>query len=405
MKKKHLIIPVIMLMLLSSCTWLGKKYPAISPNVITLPSQGLKVVDGINCLGIDVISKIDDDKYNDNILISPFNMSAVMTLLWQGAQSTTQDNLKKFLYFDGIQDITINRTFQTLMNNLGSVDPEIDFLPANALWITDKVIIQPSFLSTAQNYFNINLFVRPFNNQQLAIMNNWIKDQTHGKIDQYFNNIDTTDLMDAVNAYYFSAAWYDGFDPNNTQDRPFTLKDGQTVNIAMMSDIISQARYMQNDSISMAEIYFGHGNYSMILVVPRDNADIDVITHHLTAQIWNLWLTALSTRQPVEVTIPKLNFRRFYNFQPYFLKLGLGSVFDSTANFSGISPGLHLTKAYENSVIKITETGCNYTGGIIKEHTKPQYKISANRPFLFAIRETTTGVMILLGIIKNPKIE
>ncbi len=405
MKTKAILITLLVsIILTTSCSWFGKKIPSVSPNFITLPSGGLKVVDGINCTGLKVISKINDTLTDDNILISPLNLSAVMTLLCEGAQGETKQTIKQFLDFDGLEEITVNNTFRTLMENLGSVDAEVDFLPANALWIRNGYLLMPDYMDKAQTYLHVDIFVQPFDNAHLLTMNNWIKDKTNGKIDSYFESIDPDDVMDVVTAYYFTAKWYDGFDPQNTTERPFTLTTGEKVNVKMLSDVISQTRFMQNDSVSVAEIYFGRGNYSMILVVPRDGNNIDDIAANLTSERWNIWLAAMSQRQPVEVTMPMLSYNRFYDMRPYFFKLGLASVFDSTADFSGISQGLYLTRAFQKSVIKFNEQGSSYTGGIIKEHTKPQYKIIADRPYLFAIRETTTGVIILLGIIKNPKI-
>ncbi len=405
MKTKSLgLFLVIFSLLVSSCSWFGKKIPSVSPNFITLPSNGLHVIDGINYLGLSVISKITDTMSGDNILISPLNLSAVMTLLCQGAGNATKDIIKSTLHFNGLEEITINSTFKTLMEQLGTVDHEIDFLPANALWIRNGFMLQPDYMDKAKTYLHVDIFVQPFNNQYLLIMNNWVKDKTNGKIDKYFKQVDPNDMMDLVNAYYFTAAWYDGFNPDKTEKQPFTLENSQKVQVEMMHDVISQCRYMQNDSVSVAEIYFGRGNYSLILVVPRANDGIDGIARGLNPDTWNTWISALSQRQPVDVMLPKLNFNRFYDLRPYLLKLGLAPVFDTTADFSGISQGLYLTRAFQKTVIKITERGSGYSGGIIKEHTKPQYSIAADRPFLFVVRETTTGVMVLLGIIKNPNI-
>ncbi len=401
-KNKFIFLLLLLMTLSLSCTWLQKPGPALNPQFITLPNNGYKVVDGINYLGINVINKLIDSLPQENIIISPINLSVVLTILCEGANNQTKDEIKNILHFNGLEEITVNSTFKSLLENLPKVDPNVDFLPANTVWIKDGFILTPDFVDKINTYFLTNFFVMPFNSSTLNQINNWIKDKTHGKIDYLMQTSDQNDIMDIINAYYFSARWFDGFNPENTQKADFTTCDNQTLQVTMMQDLISQARFVINDSVSIGEIYFGNGNYSMIFVVPRTLHTLDEIVSKLTPEIWNNWMSSLTTLHPVLFEIPRLNINKFYNFDRELKLLGLSSTFTPQADFSGISQGVYLTKAFQRTILELKENGINDISNARERRQATGDKLIANQPFLFAIRETTTGVMLILGIVRNP---
>ncbi len=401
-KNKFFTLTLFIIISLSSCTWLQKPEPALNPQFITLPNNGYKVVDGINYMGIDVINKLIDSLPEENIIISPLNLSVVLTILCEGANNQTKEEIKNLLHFNGLEEITVNSTFKNLLENLPRVDPNVDFLPANTVWIKDGFILTPDFVDKINTYLLTNFFVMPFNSSTLNQINNWIKDKTNGKIDYLVQEIDTGDIMDIINAYYFSARWFDGFNPEYTQKADFTTCDNQTLQVTMMQDLISQARFVMNDSVSIGEIYFGNGNYSMIFVVPRTLHTLDGIVNQLTPEIWNNWMSSLTTLHPVWFEIPRFNINKFYNFERELKLLGLNSTFTPQADFSGISQGVYLTKAYQRTILEVKENGINDISSSRERRMDTGDKLIANQPFLFAIRETTTGVMLILGIVRNP---
>jgi serpin B len=82
------------------------------------------------------------------------------------------------------------------------------------------------------------------------------------------------------------------------------------------------------------------------------------------------------------------------------------------ADFTNINPngGLYISFVKHNSFVEVNETGTEAAAvtvvGIIATAapSEPVYKtFYVNKPFLFAIRETTTNTILFMGQMSNPQ--
>ena len=85
------------------------------------------------------------------------------------------------------------------------------------------------------------------------IINEWVSEKTGGRITDLMDPGDKPDvpyfLMMLVNAVHFKADWADPFwTGSGTQDRPFTLLDGKSVNVPTMRNE-SSFRYTKTDEL------------------------------------------------------------------------------------------------------------------------------------------------------------
>ena len=90
---------------------------------------------------------------------------------------------------------------------------------------------------------------------------------------------------------------------------------------------------------------------------------------------------------------------------------GLPLPFTPAADFSGISDKPLLVNMVEQKVrIDVTEKGTEFaavtvvgmvTSGIGKPVTPPKVTVDVNRPFIYTIREATSGTILLLGTLSN----
>ena len=92
--------------------------------------------------------------------------------------------------------------------------------------------------------------------------------------------------------------------------------------------------------------------------------------------------------------------------------MGMGAAFDAgRADFSGIAPQLYVGTALQKANITIDEEGTEAaaatvavmrTYGVNIGTTPPPRPFVADRPFLFIIRETRTGLILFLGRVCKP---
>jgi serpin B len=109
----------------------------------------------------------------------------------------------------------------------------------NAIWGQKDYELPSTFLDVlAENYgagLNILDFMNETEQSRLAI-NDWVSDQTEGRIEDLIPQgaIDALTRLVLTNAIYFNAAWEYPFERSMTANGPFYLLDGAQVTVPMM---------------------------------------------------------------------------------------------------------------------------------------------------------------------------
>ena len=92
--------------------------------------------------------------------------------------------------------------------------------------------------------------------------------------------------------------------------------------------------------------------------------------------------------------------------------MGMGAAFDpARADFSGIAPQLYIGTAIQKANVTVDEEGTEAAAAtyvamrctaIPPGNRPPPRPFVADRPFLFIIRETHTGLILFLGRVTKP---
>jgi serpin B len=86
--------------------------------------------------------------------------------------------------------------------------------------------------------------------------------------------------------------------------------------------------------------------------------------------------------------------------------MGMGIAFSGDADFSYIAPGLFISEVKHKSFVTVDEEGTEaaaVTSVRMTLTSVPQIRtIKFNRPFVFLIREQTSGTILFMGKVANP---
>jgi serpin B len=117
-----------------------------------------------------------------------------------------------------------------------------------------------------------------------------------------------------------------------------------------------------------------------------------------------------SNKSEVNLYVPKFKTEYEITLNETLEKLGMGIAFTRSADFSGISnASTFISKVLQKTVVSIDEEGGEAAAVTVVEmmvtSLPPTQKVTfrANRPFLFAIRENSTGVVLFMGKIGKPE--
>jgi serine protease inhibitor len=342
-----------------------------------------------------------------NLMLSPLSASMALGMTMNGARGTTYDQMRAALGFGTLSQAEINVAYRGLIAQLLARDPKVEFTLANSIWYERGFAVQQPFIDTVRTYFDARVtgldFAAP---SAVSTINSWASDHTGGRIRNLLQRIDPLEVMFLVNAVYFKAPWTHPFQPQATQPRPFRTLAGATVQAPTMLRDGAAPHYV-GDGVQLVELPYGDTAFSMVLLAPADDAPLSSLTGRLSVARWQSWLAQLTTGR-VMLLLPKFRFDYGTELSAALKQLGITDAFDpALSDFAGINPqrtDLYITRVEQKSFIDVHELGTEAAAAtaVGAGVTSMPPTIAFDRPFLFAIRERSSGAILFMGRIGDP---
>jgi serpin B len=282
----------------------------------------------------------------------------------------------------------------------------------NAIWGQQGMPFQPSFLSTLANGYGAPLQQVDFATDPggaTSTINQWVANQTQGAIPSLFHpgDLDASTRLVLANAVYFKGTWATAFDPSATRPRPFTLSDGTVVSTPTMTANVGLS-HGSGPGFSVVELPYRGNQIAMDFLLP-DGA-LSALESSLTASTLLSALGSLSYQTKVQLFVPKFSFDTRVVLNPVLEGMGMRDVFSpNTANLSGIDgrQDLYVSLAVQKAMVEVDEQGtvaAAATGtGVTATIAVLPTTITIDHPFLFLIRDTSTGSVIFMGRVEDPR--
>ena len=341
-----------------------------------------------------------------NLFTSPLSVSMVLGMTSNGANGGTLDSMRTVLGFSSFTQDQVNSYYSKLITELPELDPNTTLKIANSIWYTQSLSITPSFLQTGNKSYLANIQSLDFSNPaSLTTINNWVSDQTNGKITKVINNISSDDMMYLINAIYFKSIWASKFNKAETQSRAFILPDNSEIETPFMNGHISCNFYRAADA-TVLELPYSNNKYSLVVVMPPSGQSLSSFVSALNSTTWQNWMGKIGNGY-ADVSMPKFQFTYSTSLRGELSAMGMSNAFSDAADFSNISTtaALKITDVQHKAYIAVDETGTEAAAAttVIIGLTAPAHNnITINRPFFFAIREMKSGLILFAGSVNNP---
>jgi serpin B len=376
------------------------------PKMIDLPAKAMEVITYSNGFGINLF-RVTALEETENMMLSPLSASTALTMLLNGCNNQTYEQIKDMLGYEELTLAEINETYSSLVGQLLTVDPEVQLALANAVWYRQDFQVKQDFLHAMESSFESEIGALDFSKPSaLETINGWASDNTNGKIPKVLEEIEPGMVMFLMNALYFKGTWTYQFVENQTSELPFNLANGSTVNVKMMRNMVPSKIYMGNGATSV-ELPYGRQNFAMVIILP-DNALNDFLPG-FDGTDWasiTAGLDSFAEPDEIEIIMPKFKFEyeKFLNDQ--LKSLGMLDAFKPyLADLSGISDAdIYVDFVKQNTYVDVNEEGTEAAAVTtigIGEVSMP-LSVMLDRPFIFAIRERMTNTLLFIGKIEHP---
>ena len=405
---RALIILTIFSLAVTSChkEEISNKYEPIN---LDLKSQAL--VESSNQFGFDLFkSTIKNSEEFQNIMISPLSVSQALGMTWNGASGATRDEMTNMLGFDIANAGELNEANQSIRQALLSADRKVDMNIANSIWYRQGYSVNPEFIKTNEDFYNAVVESLDFSQgeESKRIINQWVSDQTKGRIPEIVKGISDDHVMFLINAVYFKGKWKYKFQKDDTGDEKFYLENGTSITTKTMKQSADLMHFSADDCSGIAMPY-GNGHFEMIVILPNEGIDVSSIVGSLDDQKWSDYLNSF-TEKGVEVWLPRFTFECKQKLNEPLKALGMKTAFTSRADLSKIGPGkLLISKVQHNTFVEVNEEGSEAAAATSVEVELTSIGggglpllFKVDRPFLFAIREKDTGAILFMGQVYNP---
>lgn len=387
-----------------------KEDPVPEYREISVTKTTSDIIKGDNDLGFRMMELISStENAGTNVFISPTSISLALAMTYNGAEGDTKSEMEETLMKAGFTREEINESYKSLIKALLSVDPKVTMNIANSIWYRSGFVVEQDFIDVNRDYYNAKVTALDFDNPGApGTINSWVSDNTNSKITSIVDQIPAEAVMYLINAMYFKGIWTNEFDPEKTTPRTFFRNTGD-ISVPFMS-MKQSVNYMANDTVAILELPYGQGNYSMIILLPAVNKTADDIVSSLASDSWDRWVALLS-KKDVNVSIPKFSFRYENQLNDELTALGMPTAFTDAADFSGINSfhQLYISKVLHKTFVEVNEEGTEAAAVTSVEISLTsigdEIYFTADRPFVFAIREKSTGTIMFLGRLEDPSAE
>ena len=341
--------------------------------LVSLTDEEQALVMPVNDLGFNLFRKVGA---SESILLSPLGMTFALGLIGNGAAGKTRTQINQVLGCDDKKAANINEFCRKMLTEAPRIDRLSTIEITNDFFSPKSFTLKPAF-------------------KEVAIDN----------YDTKFKESES-DLLKytLVNTIYFKGIWTDKFRKVNTYDEVFRGENGKERAVPMMNQL-NQFFYTENDLCQTLCLPYSNGAYQMVVLLPKGGKTVREVAQSLTADSWKKMYDQMR-RIDVDVKLPRFESSSEVNLTGVMSDLMPNAFNMKKADFSNLFDiESCIDKIKQKGRIKVDETGAVATVatflqgdlGSVKIVKPETIRFHATHPFLYFIREWSTGAIFFIG--------
>lgn len=387
-----------------------KRLPDAKPLILSNPEK----VTSDNTFALNLFKeacKEQDTENGENVLVSPLSVNYALNLLLNGSAGTTRDQIMATLSANGYTPEQMNQYGKELSDALMSTDPSTTLRIANSLWAAPTFPLKAPFVELNQTYYDAEVKNINFGSPDaLGTINAWCAEKTNNLIPKVLAEIPSETLMMLINTLYFKSNWSEGtaFNSEFTEKENFTLSDGTTKEVNMMKSKETTHLFMSDDHAYYLKKPFGNSAFNFTVILPKEDKDIEEVITNIDQSSWTT--SKDMSYKETNLSLPRFKIGCEYNLEKNILpSMGMTIPFSGNADFSLISDvGFQITQILHEAVVEINEEGAEAAAvtivtGATSSPPEDIIDFTVDRPFLFAICENSTGLILFMGKVGDPQ--
>jgi serpin B len=369
------------------------------------------LAESYNALGFEVFSHLTQSHRGENVLVSPLSLAQSLGVLAEGASGQTRQEITKVLRLNKANSEHLAEGNNQLLRSLTPRDPGVKLDFANGFWINQGEPVRAEYVSRMKDCFHAQVNAVNFNSSDPAAMiNQWVKDETRGKIPQLFSSpLDSNLKAVQVNSIYFKAGWANPFDEALTRDAPFVLLDGTKIQCPQMRRLV-HASHCDNPLFEAAAFLFGDDysiGASLCVFLPKKNSLFEPLLASLNMDNCKRWRASFKFEAGT-IALPRFKIAGEQDLVECLRAAGIQSAFNpGEADFHLVSPlPLWVAESRQTVSLDVNEKGVEAAAATEMGYGRggepsEAFVMVVDRPFVMAIFGGDT--ILFLAAITDPR--
>ncbi|XP_054742463.1 serine protease inhibitor 42Dd-like [Anastrepha obliqua] len=335
----------------------------------------------------------------ENFIVSPVSVQTCLAMTYMGAEGQTAAEMRQVLALEQFarkEDVAYDFG-EFIQANIKSAQSKLEM--ANRIYVDRRFHVLPAYNELISSYFQSTVASVDFskNIQTAQGINEWVKRQTHGKIQGLMQPTELTSDTGIVlvNAIYFKAEWLYPFDARYTIPRDFHLNSLVTKQVPMMYRTNMKIRYSEVPALQLvaAEFLYKDTDLRMLILMPNQlDGGVTTLEQTLSASVMQQVQQSLREVQ-MDVVMPKFRIEFDLNLVEPLKVMGLSLLFydaELPNMVTGAIGPLYVSEVKHKAHISVDEkgseaTGATYTQILEKSGRFFEPNLKVDRPFVFAI--------------------
>ncbi|NXD64838.1 SPB10 protein, partial [Eolophus roseicapillus] len=396
---------------------------------------------------VDLFNKMNEANKGKNIFFSPWSISSALALMYLGAKDDTATEIAMVFHFtqaarsEGSSSVArpsrgrpkrrkmdpehkeaedTHSGFKELLTAINKPRSTYSLKSANRIFVEKTFPLLPVYIQLSKNYYKAEPHKVSFKTapeQSRKEINTWVEKQTEGKIKNLLAppEVTASTKLVLVNAVYFKAEWEVKFQGEYTVLQPFRLSKNKTKPVKMMCMRNKfPVLIMETLNFKMIELPYVRRELSMFILLPDDIKDtttgLEQLESELTYEKLSEWTDSKKmTETLVDLYLPKFTLEERYDLNSNLESMGMHSVFNSNADFSGMAEkgDVFISKIIHKSFVAVDEKGTEAAAAtanvaVTSARVGHVLKFKADHPFHFFIRHNKSKSILFFGRFCSP---
>ncbi|XP_042298671.1 angiotensinogen [Sceloporus undulatus] len=372
--------------------------------------------DPIHTVGARFYQKLREICKEDNIFLSPIYIYESLLAFYLGASGTTANNLQTLLEFSS-PSIDPNCTFKIdgrkvltalrfIINSpFHSKDTEgLLFSKLSCLFSAPDIRLSESFVHQLA-FSDVNFYVRAvdFTNpaQAAKYIGAFVEDKTTPRSKSLLVDIEPETTLLLATFTQFRVIIKGASLLKKPQD--FWLNSDTAVPVPMMR-VTGNFEYKCDGDPNLIVVKIPVSkSIFLLLLQPTNSSDLGKVEKQYSLTPSVSWMQKLSARQ-IQLTLPKVSLKTIYNLQELLVKQKMADLLGKNATFRLLSnANLTIGKVINQQHLELSPSGADEAEAPPEENEATEtLKVTIDKPFLLAVYEKDSDVLIYFGRVTNP---